>query len=280
MTRSLGTPDYLRVRFGIGRPPGRQDPAVDVLRDFSAAERKDLDVDLDRAADATEALVTGTLELPRTPSTASPVMRLGKLPCPTTAGGRRLGGNPRSRLAAGFLCSASAVLYVVPKGPAPMPLTGLLDLVRQDVVLDQAVLSAGAVPSLEVVAPQALACRSLPRCSQPTDRQARGVRCSSSPPPGARPRTPSTPCAASSTPIRSPTSRPGKPFPTNGFRRVRTRSAVGWPCCGAWRTRTPRTRRPVSSGSSSPRSARSSSPWSPVSGTSSRSACVRATRRR
>ena len=62
VTRSLGTPDYLRVRFGIGRPPGRQDPAVYVLRDFSAAERKDLDLDLDRAADATEALVTGTLE--------------------------------------------------------------------------------------------------------------------------------------------------------------------------------------------------------------------------
>jgi PTH1 family peptidyl-tRNA hydrolase len=62
VTRSLGTPDYLRVRFGIGRPPGRQDPAVYVLRDFSAAERKDLDVELDRAADATQALLTGTLE--------------------------------------------------------------------------------------------------------------------------------------------------------------------------------------------------------------------------
>jgi len=62
VTRSLGTPDYLRVRFGIGRPPGRQDPAVFVLRDFSAAERKDLDVELDRAADATEALVSGSLE--------------------------------------------------------------------------------------------------------------------------------------------------------------------------------------------------------------------------
>ena len=62
VTRSLGTPDYLRVRFGIGRPPGRQDPAVYVLRDFTAAERKDLDVELDRAADAIEALLTGTLE--------------------------------------------------------------------------------------------------------------------------------------------------------------------------------------------------------------------------
>jgi PTH1 family peptidyl-tRNA hydrolase len=62
ITRALGTPDYLRVRFGIGRPPGRQDPADFVLRDFNAAERKDLDVDLDRAADATEALIGGSLE--------------------------------------------------------------------------------------------------------------------------------------------------------------------------------------------------------------------------
>lgn len=62
ITRALGTPDYLRVRFGIGRPPGRQDPAVYVLRDFSAAERKDLDVHVDRAADATEALITAGLE--------------------------------------------------------------------------------------------------------------------------------------------------------------------------------------------------------------------------
>ena len=34
-----------RVRFGIGRPPGRQDPADFVLRDFSAAERKELTFD-------------------------------------------------------------------------------------------------------------------------------------------------------------------------------------------------------------------------------------------
>ena len=46
-----------RVRFGIGRPPGRMDPAVYVLRDFSAAERKDLPFFIDRAADATEALI-------------------------------------------------------------------------------------------------------------------------------------------------------------------------------------------------------------------------------
>jgi peptidyl-tRNA hydrolase, PTH1 family len=57
ITRSLGSRDYLRVRFGIGRPPGRMDPADYVLRDFSAAERKDLDFEVDRAADAVEALV-------------------------------------------------------------------------------------------------------------------------------------------------------------------------------------------------------------------------------
>jgi PTH1 family peptidyl-tRNA hydrolase len=62
VTRSLGSRDYLRVRFGIGRPPGRMDAADYVLRDFSAAERKDLDFHLDRAADAVEALVRNGLE--------------------------------------------------------------------------------------------------------------------------------------------------------------------------------------------------------------------------
>jgi peptidyl-tRNA hydrolase, PTH1 family len=49
---SLGSKEYLRVRFGIGRPPGRQDPAEYVLREFAAAERKELPLLLDRAADA------------------------------------------------------------------------------------------------------------------------------------------------------------------------------------------------------------------------------------
>jgi peptidyl-tRNA hydrolase, PTH1 family len=57
ITQALGTRDFYRVRFGIGRPPGRMDPAVFVLRDFSAAERKDLPFLIDRCADATEALV-------------------------------------------------------------------------------------------------------------------------------------------------------------------------------------------------------------------------------
>jgi PTH1 family peptidyl-tRNA hydrolase len=62
MTQSLGNKDYLRVRFGIGRPPGRQDPADFVLKDFTAVERKELPFHVDRAADAVEALLTSTLE--------------------------------------------------------------------------------------------------------------------------------------------------------------------------------------------------------------------------
>ena len=60
ITRSLGTKEYLRVRFGIGRPPGRQDPADFVLKDFGTVERKELPFHVDRAADAVEALLTGT----------------------------------------------------------------------------------------------------------------------------------------------------------------------------------------------------------------------------
>ena len=62
ITRSMGTKDYLRVRVGIGRPPGRQDPADFVLRDFSSTERKHLDLLIGEAADATELLLTKGLE--------------------------------------------------------------------------------------------------------------------------------------------------------------------------------------------------------------------------
>ena len=54
VTGSLGTRDYHRVRVGIGRPPGRMDPADFVLRDFSAVERKELPVVLELAADLSE----------------------------------------------------------------------------------------------------------------------------------------------------------------------------------------------------------------------------------
>lgn len=48
----LGTKDYLRLRVGIGRPPGRQDAADFVLRDFAPSERTELAVTLEEAADA------------------------------------------------------------------------------------------------------------------------------------------------------------------------------------------------------------------------------------
>jgi peptidyl-tRNA hydrolase, PTH1 family len=57
VTGSLGSREYYRVRIGIGRPPGRQDPAKFVLSDFSAAERKEFPLIIDRAADAVEALL-------------------------------------------------------------------------------------------------------------------------------------------------------------------------------------------------------------------------------
>jgi PTH1 family peptidyl-tRNA hydrolase len=53
----LGSKDYLRVRFGIGRPPGRMDPADFVLRDFSPVQRRELDLLVDRCADAVEQLI-------------------------------------------------------------------------------------------------------------------------------------------------------------------------------------------------------------------------------
>ncbi|MGH8959673.1 MAG: aminoacyl-tRNA hydrolase [Jatrophihabitantaceae bacterium] len=59
---ALGSTEYARVRVGIGRPPGRQDPADYVLREFAAAERKELPYLLDRAADAVESLIERGLE--------------------------------------------------------------------------------------------------------------------------------------------------------------------------------------------------------------------------
>jgi PTH1 family peptidyl-tRNA hydrolase len=58
VTRSLGTRHYFRVRVGVGRPSGRQDPADFLLSDFTSAERKELPFIVDRAADAVEALLS------------------------------------------------------------------------------------------------------------------------------------------------------------------------------------------------------------------------------
>lgn len=57
VSRSLGTQDYLRVRVGIGRPPGRQDPADFVLSDFPARERVQTELLVGEAADAVHDLV-------------------------------------------------------------------------------------------------------------------------------------------------------------------------------------------------------------------------------
>lgn len=62
VTRSLGSKDYLRVRLGIGRPPGRMDPADFVLKDFSASERKELPFLVGDGADAVQDLVALGLE--------------------------------------------------------------------------------------------------------------------------------------------------------------------------------------------------------------------------
>jgi len=58
VTQALGTNEYNRARFGIGRPPGRMDAATFVLRDFSATERKELPLLIDRCADAVETLLS------------------------------------------------------------------------------------------------------------------------------------------------------------------------------------------------------------------------------
>ena len=55
---AIGTPDFARVRIGIGRPPGRQDAADFVLKPFSGAEREALPSLLVDAADATELVIT------------------------------------------------------------------------------------------------------------------------------------------------------------------------------------------------------------------------------
>ena len=58
---ALGSPEFVRVRVGIGRPPGRQPAADFVLRDFIAAERQVLPNLLADAADAVELVITDSL---------------------------------------------------------------------------------------------------------------------------------------------------------------------------------------------------------------------------
>ncbi len=63
LTSAFGTPDYFRVRLGIGRPMGQQDPGDFVLKQFSKEEKKDLDEFIDRGADCVEFLIEKGLDL-------------------------------------------------------------------------------------------------------------------------------------------------------------------------------------------------------------------------
>ena len=62
LTSAFGTAEYYRVRLGIGRPMGQQDPADFVLKQFSKEEKKDLGEFLDRGADVVESLITTGLD--------------------------------------------------------------------------------------------------------------------------------------------------------------------------------------------------------------------------
>jgi len=59
---AIGTGDFYRVRWGVGRPPGRQEPADFVLTDFPKSLSEDVAVEVGRAADAVECLVVYGLD--------------------------------------------------------------------------------------------------------------------------------------------------------------------------------------------------------------------------
>jgi PTH1 family peptidyl-tRNA hydrolase len=63
LTSSFGTADYLRIRLGIGRPLGQQDPGDFVLKQFSKEEKKDLEEFIYRGADCVEFLIEKGLDL-------------------------------------------------------------------------------------------------------------------------------------------------------------------------------------------------------------------------
>jgi peptidyl-tRNA hydrolase, PTH1 family len=58
LQQALRTPDFVRVRVGVGRPPGRQDPADFVLQPFAKREEADVAILIDAAADAVVSLIT------------------------------------------------------------------------------------------------------------------------------------------------------------------------------------------------------------------------------
>jgi PTH1 family peptidyl-tRNA hydrolase len=66
ITTSINTADYFRIRMGIGRPLGQQDPADFVLKSFSKEERGNLATFIQRGADAIESLVLNGLDKAQT----------------------------------------------------------------------------------------------------------------------------------------------------------------------------------------------------------------------
>ena len=62
VANALGSKDFQRVRIGIGRPPGRKDPAAFVLEPFTSTERGEVPTICEQAADATELLIEAGLE--------------------------------------------------------------------------------------------------------------------------------------------------------------------------------------------------------------------------
>ena len=61
LQQALRSPDFLRVRVGVGRPPGRQDPADFVLDPFAKREEADVAILVDAAADAVRSLIVDGL---------------------------------------------------------------------------------------------------------------------------------------------------------------------------------------------------------------------------
>ncbi|MFW0784578.1 aminoacyl-tRNA hydrolase [Gordonia sp. CPCC 206044] len=62
ISQTMGSRDYLRVRLGIGRPPGRQDPADFVLKPFPSSARADVELLVENGIEATETLVAQGLD--------------------------------------------------------------------------------------------------------------------------------------------------------------------------------------------------------------------------
>ena len=61
--KALGTPEFVRIRLGIGRPPGRMDPAAYVLKPFASSEKSEVELLQSEAIDAAQAVVDhGLLE--------------------------------------------------------------------------------------------------------------------------------------------------------------------------------------------------------------------------